>query len=157
MRRSKSHVKSQMRSRRHTRRITHRDLKPANIKITPDGKVKVLDFGQARINNNEAPSNSPTVVTASGSSWIVGTPAYMSPEQARGTEIDRTSDVWAFGCVLYEMLSGTRPFKGQTVAETLAEVLKANVDWNALPAGTPESVRRLLRRCPAKGAPDASS
>jgi Tol biopolymer transport system component len=134
----------------HERGIVHRDLKPANIKLTPDGKVKVLDFGLAKAFQEEHEptlSNSPTLIGASASGVILGTAAYMSPEQARGKEADRSSDIWAFGCVLYEVLTGHAVFEGETIGEILAGVFKAEPDWNRLPAQTPEAIRRLLRRC----------
>ena len=139
----------------HERGIVHRDLKPANIKVRTDDVVKVLDFGLARALELESAgsvSQSPTVpspvVTADG--LIVGTPAYMAPEQARGRPADKRCDLWAFGCVLYEMLTGRRPFAGQDTSETLAAVIKDDPDWGALPNETPPSIRRLLRRCLAK-------
>src|SRR3989442_427495 len=133
----------------HERGIVHRDLKPANIKLTPDERIKVLDFGLAKAFQEErqpALSNSPTLVGASVPGVILGTAAYMSPEQAKGKEADRSSDVWAFGCVLYEMLTGRAVFVGGTVGEIIAEVFKADPDWSRLPAETPENIRRLLRR-----------
>src|SRR3989475_1972864 len=134
----------------HERGIVHRDLKPANIKLTPDGRVKVLDFGLAKAFQQEqspALSNSPTLMDASVPGVILGTAAYMSPEQAKGKEADRSSDTWAFGCVLYEMLTAHAAFEGETIGEILAGVFKAEPDWGRLPAETPEAIRRLLRRC----------
>ena len=137
----------------HEKGIIHRDLKPANVKITPDGKVKVLDFGLAKAMENTSAnptlSNSPTLsVAATMQGVILGTAAYMSPEQARGKNIDRRSDVWAFGCVLYEMLTGRQAFPNEeTVSDTLAAILKGEPDWKALPAGTPPKICALLERC----------
>jgi serine/threonine protein kinase len=136
----------------HERGIIHRDLKPANIKVRPDGTVKVLDFGLAKALEPDAgsieASRTPTItspaMTAAG--LLLGTAAYMSPEQARGQTADARSDVWAFGCVLFEMLSGTRAFPGETVTDTLASVLRAEPEWGQLPPDTPEAIRRLLRR-----------
>src|SRR5262245_37211543 len=140
----------------HERGIVHRDLKPANIKVRADGAVKVLDFGLARALDldwssdalSASPRVSSPVVTADG--IIVGTPAYMSPEQARGKPAEKRADLWAFGCVLYEMLTGRRAFAGQDTTETLAAVIKDDPDWRALPDETPPSIRRLLRRCLTK-------
>jgi serine/threonine protein kinase len=135
----------------HERGIVHRDLKPANIKIRPDGVVKVLDFGLANWPAGAAgdPLNSPTItspaMTMRGS--IIGTAAYMSPEQAKGRQVDRRADIWAFGCVLFEMLSGKRLFGGESVTEVLAAVIKDPLDWSALPAETPPAVGRVLARC----------
>ncbi len=137
----------------HDRAIVHRDLKPANIALTRGGEVKVLDFGLAKA-VEAAPgspdaSNSPTLtspaMTAAG--VIIGTAAYMSPEQAKARAADRRSDIWAFGCVVFEMLTGRRTFAAGDVAETLARVLTKDPEWDALPAATPLPVRRLLRRC----------
>src|SRR3989454_1486937 len=134
----------------HERGIVHRDLKPANIKLTPDERIKVLDFGLAKAFQEErqpALSNSPTLVGASVPGVILGTAAYMSPEQAKGKEADRSSDIWAFGCVLYEMLTGHAAFEGETMGEILGGVFKAEPDWRRPPAETPAAIRRLLRRC----------
>jgi serine/threonine-protein kinase len=136
----------------HAKGIIHRDLKPANIKITPEGKVKVLDFGLAKAFQAEASdidlSQSPTVTGDDASvGKILGTPAYMSPEQARGKAIDKRTDIWAFGCVLYEALTARRAFGGATVSDSIAAVLGREPDWNTLPAKTPERLRSLLRRC----------
>ncbi|MCG6922750.1 MAG: serine/threonine protein kinase, partial [Acidobacteria bacterium] len=139
----------------HEQGIVHRDLKPGNVMVTADGAVKVLDFGLAKAVAPEtvsgsAPhlSQSPTLAhpgTLAG--VLLGTAAYMSPEQANGRTVDRRADVWAFGCVLFEMLSGRPAFGGETVAETLAAVLRAEPEWSALPAGTPAGVVSVLRRC----------
>jgi Tol biopolymer transport system component/tRNA A-37 threonylcarbamoyl transferase component Bud32 len=134
----------------HERGIVHRDLKPANINLTADGKVKVLDFGLAKALQQQKAttlSNSPTLMSASVPGTILGTAAYMSPEQARGKEADRSSDIWAFGCVIYEMLTGHAAFEGETIGEILGGVFKAEPDWRRLPVETPEPIRRLLRRC----------
>jgi eukaryotic-like serine/threonine-protein kinase len=133
----------------HERGIIHRDLKPANIKLRPDGTVKVLDFGLAKAMATETgsldPGISPTI-TATRPDVILGTAAYMSPEQARGKAVDKRADVWAFGCVLYEMLTGVRVFGGDDVADSLAAVVRAEPDWSKLPPETPAPIRRLLRR-----------
>ncbi len=127
----------------HEKGIVHRDLKPANIKVTPDGVVKVLDFGLAKASAGE-------FVTASDDTKkgvILGTATYMSPEQARGQSVDKRTDIWAFGCVLYEMLTGRRAFPGDSLTDTFAHVIEREPDWRALPEATPEVVRRLLERC----------
>ena len=137
----------------HDRGVIHRDLKPANIKITPEGRVKVLDFGLAKMAERDPSavglSVSPTLsVHATREGVILGTAAYMSPEQARGKPVDRRTDIWAFGCVLFEMLTGRKTFEGgDTVSDAVAAILKSEPDWNAIPADTPVHIRRLLRRC----------
>ena len=132
--------------------IIHRDLKPANIKLTPDGTVKVLDFGLAKAldspdSNLSDPANSPTFTATTRIGVVLGTAAYMSPEQARGRPVDRRTDIWAFGCVLYEMLTGKQTFGGETITDTLAAVVRAEPEWSLLPKNTPLGVRELLRRC----------
>jgi serine/threonine protein kinase len=152
----------------HEQGIVHRDLKPANVKIRDDGTVKVLDFGLAKAMDPGYPgskdprlqgdlANSPTLTAAAFATgyggpgtqlgMIIGTAAYMAPEQAKGKSVDRRADIWAFGVVLYEMLTGRRTFKGDDLSDVLASVLKTEPDWSALPADLPASVRRLLRRC----------
>jgi serine/threonine-protein kinase len=149
----------------HEQGIVHRDLKPANIKIRPDGTVKVLDFGLAKAldapgvksGSGAFDTDSPTVLATrlpvggatnvSQMGMILGTAPYMSPEQARGKPVDRRTDVWAFGCVVYEMLTGRAPFTRDTISESLAAIMRDEPDWAALPPGTPSSVLRLLRRC----------
>ncbi len=136
----------------HEKGIVHRDLKPANVKVTPDGKVKVLDFGLAKALSGDASSpdqtHSPTLTAAATQAGVViGTAAYMSPEQARGKAVDKRADIWAFGAVLYEMLAGQKAFEGDTVSDTLAAVLRADIDWSRLPSSTPPAVQNVLRRC----------
>jgi Tol biopolymer transport system component len=136
----------------HEKGIIHRDLKPSNIKITPEGEVKVIDFGLAKVADPAPkggdPSESPTLTfRATQTGVILGTAAYMPPEQARGIAVDRRADIWSFGAVLYEMLAGKRAFSGETVSDVLAAVLKLEPDWSALQADTPEPLRLLLRRC----------
>jgi eukaryotic-like serine/threonine-protein kinase len=139
----------------HDRGIVHRDLKPANVKVTLDGKVKVLDFGLAKafagdsaIGSGADLSQSPTLAhTGTQAGVILGTAAYMSPEQARGRPVDKRTDIWAFGVVLYEMLTGRRLFEGETVTDVLAAVVRQEIDWSALPTETSGGVRRVLARC----------
>jgi serine/threonine protein kinase/Tol biopolymer transport system component len=134
----------------HEKGIIHRDLKPANIKITPAGTVKVLDFGLAKAGGGDAPdiSKSPTfTVHQTSGRVLLGTAAYMSPEQARGHAVDKRTDVWAFGCVLFEMLAGKAPFAGDTVSDCIAAILERETDWSVLPVSTPPEILRLLRRC----------
>src|SRR4029077_6963091 len=144
----------------HEQGIIHRDLKPANIKITPAGVVKVLDFGLAKAIEGSGGSGgpggpgrlvsqSPTITTPAmtQAGMILGTAAYMSPEQAKGRTVDKRSDVWAFGAVLYEMLTGRRAFEGEDVSDTLARILMKEPDWIALPATVPPAVVTVLRRC----------
>src|SRR6516162_4555598 len=139
----------------HERGIIHRDLKPANVKVRPDGTVKILDFGLAKA-LEETPAAgsidiSPTMsAAASREGIILGTAAYMSPEQARGKTVDRRCDIWSFGAVLFEMLSGKQAFAGEDVSQTLAAVIMKEPDWNALPASTPPNIQKLLRRCLVK-------
>jgi serine/threonine protein kinase len=135
----------------HDKGIIHRDLKPGNIMLTADGQVKVLDFGLARAMEAEgrsSVSNSPTLsLAATQAGVILGTAAYMSPEQAKGRVADKRSDVWAFGCVLYEMLTGKQAFFGEDVSDTLAAILRGEPDWSAIPADVPQNVRAIVRRC----------
>jgi serine/threonine protein kinase len=132
----------------HDRGIVHRDLKPANIKLTPEGRVKVLDFGLAKSMESQAGRSQPTVDDlATQEGVLLGTPAYMSPEQARGKPVDKRTDIWSFGCVLYEMLTGRPAFRSDTVADAFASVLEREPDWAALPKTVPERIRDLLARC----------
>src|SRR5262245_8422258 len=143
----------------HEKGIVHRDLKPANVKITSDGRVKVLDFGLAKAMSGSKQStsmpatlsNSPTLtIGATQAGMILGTAAYMSPEQAGGKEADHRSDIWSFGAVLYEMLTAQQAFPGESFSDTLASVLKVEPNWNALPDSTPERIRNLIQRCLTK-------
>jgi Tol biopolymer transport system component len=144
----------------HEAGIVHRDLKPGNVKITGDGRVKVLDFGLAKaaaaaagLEPNSDPAHSPTItVHGTAQGVILGTAAYMSPEQARGKAIDKRTDIWAFGCVLVEMLSGRRPFTGETTSDIIAAIIERAPDLSALPASTPPHVRRVIERCLEKDA-----
>ncbi|HVE66738.1 MAG TPA: serine/threonine-protein kinase, partial [Thermoanaerobaculia bacterium] len=139
----------------HEKGIVHRDLKPSNVQVGRDGRVKLLDFGLAKAlepdlsgSGVDSLSRSPTIShQMTGVGVILGTAAYMSPEQVRGRSVDRRADIWALGVVLYEMLTGRRLFAGETVSDTLASVLKTDPDWSLLPAETPAIVRRLLARC----------
>jgi serine/threonine-protein kinase len=139
----------------HEQGIIHRDLKPANIKVRPDGTVKVLDFGLAKAMESPSAtsvsvSQAPTIMTpamVTGAGIILGTAAYMSPEQARGKIVDKRADIWAFGAVLFEMLTGTRPFEGEDIAETLGAVIHKEPVWSRLPTATPASIRTVLQRC----------
>jgi serine/threonine-protein kinase len=131
----------------HEKGILHRDLKPANVKITADGKPKLLDFGLAKAFRDDATGmNFTEMPTGTHEGMILGTPAYMSPEQARGQKLDRRADIWAFGCVLYEMMTGRRTFQADTLSDTIAAILGREPDWNALPAGLPPNIRRVLQR-----------
>ena len=155
MRRCPSRDRSLRRSKRRTSKESSTAiLKPANIKLRADGTVKVLDFGLAKALTPVSMAGADAIVSPTITSpamtqlgLILGTAAYMSPEQAKGRPADKRSDVWAFGAVLFEMLSGERAFKGDDVSDTLAAVLRQSIDWKALPASTPSAVRRLIARC----------
>jgi serine/threonine protein kinase/Tol biopolymer transport system component len=136
----------------HESGVVHRDLKPANVKVTPDGRVKLLDFGLGKALETPGSVLEPTTIVSESTreGMVLGTPAYMSPEQARGQPIDRRTDIWAFGCCVYECLTGRRAFQGNTVTDTLAAVLDKDPDWRALSDAVPPGVRRLLRRCLVK-------
>ena len=145
----------------HQKNIVHRDLKPANIKITPAAKVKVLDFGLAKALTDQEPETGAKYVggrsDVSRDGLVMGTAAYMSPEQSQGQSLDTRADVWAFGCVMYEMLTGRSAFARATVLDTLAALRTEEADWAALPAATPAGIRRLMERCLAKDARDRLS
>src|SRR6202041_2285263 len=141
----------------HEHGVVHRDLKPANVKVTSSDAVKVLDFGLAKAIQGGGSEthlfNSPTITEmATEAGVLLGTAAYMSPEQAKGKAVDRRADIWAFGCVLYEMLTGKMAFRGDSVTDTLASVIRTEPDWTPLPHATPQQVRVLLRRCLQKEA-----
>jgi hypothetical protein len=145
----------------HEAGVIHRDLKPANVKERPDGTVKVLDFGLAKslagdpFSSPATLTNSPTITSSvgvTGVGMLLGTAAYMAPEQAKGKTVDRRADIWAFGCVLYEMLTGRRAFGGEDVSDTLANVLKVEPDWTRLPVSVPARVHQVLRSCLQKDA-----
>ncbi|HCO96855.1 MAG TPA: hypothetical protein DIU00_23435 [Phycisphaerales bacterium] len=128
----------------HKKGIVHRDLKPGNIKITPEGRIKVLDFGLAKASVSQAKSDE---ITETHPGRVIGTPAYMSPEQARGNETDHRTDIWSFGCIMYQMLTSRLPFEGDTATDTLARIIEREPDWNALPKQIPSNIRTLLKRC----------
>jgi Tol biopolymer transport system component/tRNA A-37 threonylcarbamoyl transferase component Bud32 len=141
----------------HGRGIVHRDLKPANVKVTPEGRVKVLDFGLAKAVWGEAEIQDLSQTPMAGgletlAGQVLGTPPYMSPEQARGQEVDKRTDIWAFGCLLYELLAGRRAFRGETLSETVTGILEREPDWEALDAATPGKIRELMRNCLEKDA-----
>ncbi|HYM26326.1 MAG TPA: protein kinase, partial [Vicinamibacterales bacterium] len=134
----------------HERGIVHRDLKPANIRLTADGTVKVLDFGLAKAGAEGSSANlthSPTTIGPTSDGTLLGTAPYMSPEQARGKPVDKRTDIWAFGCVLFEMITGRRAFAGETTSDVIAAILQREPDWSAIPAGTPDGLRALVERC----------
>jgi serine/threonine protein kinase len=136
----------------HGKGIVHRDLKPANVKLSLQGVVKVLDFGLAKALAPDHASAAASAPDATNPGTILGTASYMSPEQARGLPVDKRADIWAFGCVLYEMLTGRLAFPGETVSDTIAAILEREPDWTALGSATPPGVSRVLRRCLDKDA-----
>ena len=143
----------------HENGIVHRDLKPANVKRTPDGKVKILDFGlamamagQSSAEEDSVTSMATLTAAMTQAGMILGTAAYMSPEQARGLPVDRRTDIWAFGVIFFEMLTGRRLFEGETVTDTLAGILKTDPDWDSLPDNLPHQVERVIRRCLTRNA-----
>jgi serine/threonine-protein kinase len=144
----------------HEKAIIHRDMKPGNVMVTPDGQVKVLDFGLGKAlaegtesggRRGAAATESPTLTNrATQLGMILGTAGYMSPEQAKGRDADKRSDIWAFGCILFEMLSGRRAFQGEDVSDTLASILRGEPEWSALPSNLPPANRALIERCLVK-------
>ena len=139
----------------HEKEVIHRDLKPANVMISAEEKVKILDFGLAKALSDDSQnidsSQSPTLTEAmTRPGVILGTAAYMSPEQAKGKSVDKQADIWAFGCILYDCLTGKKAFEGETVTETLAAILRGEPDWKVLPANTPQNIRFVLHRCQEK-------
>ena len=142
----------------HEKGIVHRDLKPSNVHVTPEGRAKVLDFGLAKAVDAQVGSSIVTSDSMTTTGAVLGTPAYMSPEQARGLDVDRSTDLWSFGCLVFEMLTGRRAFSGPTVADCLAAILHDEPEWKNLPRSVPPAIRRLLQRCLDKdpsGRPDA--